>query len=280
MRPTLQHISAWAVAVLVSLSVASCTGIDTPMPPNGPDPQSFSTNNALIRIVNGSPTAGSACVVGGQATTCIDVFVDGKLVAPGVPYPTVAALSPFAILPYVSVPAGPVLIQLFQSGTHTPVFENAPSPAPPLIVSAGKKYSFVLGGNAPVPPDPFFAGYLFNDGLFNPLFGISMADFHNASINAGAQQFEVFCNACTTGGQQIGNPAAAGTIVGPVNLVPSGSYTLGTTTKQIAASTLNGLNTGSVLPDPFGKPNVSIYLVDTVGGAGNFQVIGIEDSNG
>jgi hypothetical protein len=276
MRPTYRHFAAALVATLTSYTLWGCQGGDVPMPANGPNSQSFSTNNALIRIVNGSPTAG--VVSAGCPSTCVDIEVDGTFIARGVPYPAAPALDPFAILPYVSVPSGPVLIQIFQAGTNTLVFE----PTTPLVLSAGKKYSFVLAGNAPLlpPAPPFFPGYLFNDGLFQSQLGQSMATFHNGSPNAGSQQFQVTCTACTGGGQHFGNPAGAGSIVGPVNLIPSANYTLGTTTTSIAASALNGANTGSVLPDPLGKPNVSIYLVDTLGGAGNFQVIGIEDSNG
>ena len=280
MRSDLRRWAVPAIVAAMALTTAACSGIDTPMPPNGPDNQFFSTNNSLIRIVNGSPTAGSPCVVAGVSTTCIDVVVDGKLAAANVPYPASPALQPFGVLHYISVPSGSVLIQLFQAGTTTPVFENPPNPAPQLKLTAGKKYSFVLAGNAPVAPDPFFTGYLFSDGLFNSQFGQVMADFHNASPNAGSQQFEVVCNACPAGGQKIGSPAGAGSSVGPVNLLPSGGYTLGTTTKQIPVSQINGADTSDVLPDPFGRPNVSIYLVDTLGGAGNFQVIGVEDQNG
>jgi hypothetical protein len=196
-----------------------------------------------------------------------------------VPYPITSALNALAILPYVSVPSGPVLIQIFQSGTTNPVYEDTP----PLVLSANNKYSFAIAGQAPLPPPapPFFQGYLFKDGLFQAPFGGSMGDFHNASPNAGNVQFQVTCAGCTAGGQKIGGPSSGpGIIVGPVNLIPSSTYTLGTSTKSIPASQLNGLNTGSVLPDPFGKPNVNIYLVDTLGGAGNFQVIGVEDTNG
>ena len=284
MRPKFGQWAVPGVVALIGLILAACSGIDSPAPTNGPDQQSFSTNNSLLRIVNGSPTAGSPCVVAGQATTCVDIVVDGKLVAANVPYPAVpAAQTQFAVLPYISIPSGAVLIQIYQSGTTNLVFENPPPPLPQLgKLTAGKKYSFVLAGNAPVAPDPFFNGFLFTDGLFNSQPGQVMADFHNASPNAGSQQFEVTCAACTSGGQTIGNPAGPGTIVGPVSLIPSGNYTLGTTTKQITAQSINGANVNNVLPDPTAptKPNVSIYLIDTVGGAGNFQVIGVEDQNG
>ncbi len=286
MRPLLRYWATAAAALVACVFAANCSGIDTPAPPNGPSSQSFSTNNALIRVVNGSPTAGSACVVGGQATTCVDVYVDGKPVALGVPYPTIPALVPFAVLPYISVPSGPALVQIYQSGTSNLVFEPVPSPAPSLgapqiTLSANKKYSLVLAGNAPIAPEPFFPAYLFADGLFNSQFGQVMGDFHNASPNAGSQQFEVVCNACPAGGEKIGSSAVGpGSVVGPVNMIPSGGYTLGTTTKQIPASQINGTNTGNVLPDPFGKPNVNIYLIDTLGGSGSFQVIGVEDRNG
>jgi len=280
MRLTYRHLAAAVVAALTSLTLSGCQGSDLPMPPNGPSGQSFSTNNALIRVVNGSPTAGIASA--GCPSTCIDVVVDGSVIARGVPYPAASALDAFAILPYVSVPSGAVLIQIFQSGTSTPVFE----PTTPLVLSAGKKYSFVIAGNAPLPPPApaFFPGFLFNDGLFNSPFGGTMADFHNASPNAGSLQFFVTCTACTAGGQNIGSPVGVGGIAGPVSLVPSANYVFNASnaaTMSLAASALNGTNTGGVLPDPFGKPNVSIYAVDTAGlGSANFQLIGVEDSNG
>lgn len=277
----LRHrLFALSAAALVVTGLFGCSGNGNPMPPNGPQPQSFSTNNALLRIVNGSPTAGSACNVGGLATTCIDVEVDGKLVASGVPYANNPALAPFSILPYVSVPSGPVLIEIFPTGSHTPVFEPTTPPGP-LVLSQQAKYSFVLGGNAPIAPDPFFPGFLFKDGLYQAGFGGSMIDVHNASINAGSLQFGVTCAACPASpGQPIGNPIGAGSINGPISLVPSSNYGFvgkGAVTMTLTAAQLNGLNTSGVIPDPFGKQNISIYAVDTVGA---WQLIGIEDTNG
>ena len=279
-----RRFAAAALAALTGLMLASCSGSDLPMPPNGPDGQGFSTNNALLRIVNGSPNAGSPCTVLGVVTTCVDVFVDGKLVAPQLPYEQGGLIgSPVAIQPYLSVVAGQVLVQIFASPT-TPggkegslVFDQA------VNTSAQNKYSFVLAGQIALPPPnpPFFQGYLFKDGLFQAGFGDVMADFHNASPNAGSQQFEVTCDACPSGGQNIGDPASPGSVVGPVSLVPSAGYSLGTSGHLIQEKTINAVNTDSVLPDPFGKPNVSIYVVDTLGiGSGNFQIIGVEDTNG
>lgn len=268
---------AAVVALLATGVLAGCQGNDLPAPPNGPNPQSFSTNNALLRIVNGAPGTGTACNVAGQATFCIDIFVDGKLVAAGVPYPTITALNQFAILPYISVPGGQALIQIYKAGTTNLIYGL------PVSVSAGKKYSFVITDQAPIPPGVFNTAYLFNDGLFNSLFGNAMGAFHNGSPNAGSLQFSVTCASCGAG-QPIGNPAAPGTIVGPVNLVPSTNYSFNAnngTAKSITAVQLNGLNTSGVIPDPRGKPNVSIYAVDTAtGGAANYQLIGVEDSNG
>ena len=79
MRLTYRHLAAAVVAALTSLTLSGCQGSDLPMPPNGPSGQSFSTNNALIRVVNGSPTAGIASA--GCPSTCIDVVVDGSVIA-------------------------------------------------------------------------------------------------------------------------------------------------------------------------------------------------------
>ena len=92
------------------------------------------------------------------------------------------------------------------------------------------------------------------------------------------------CADCPVGGQNIGNPAGAGGVVGPVSLVPSSNYAFNATNgtpKTITATQLNGLNPNGVIPDPFGKQNISIYAVDTAGaGAANYQLIGVEDTNG
>lgn len=286
MRLTYRHLAA-TVAAVMAAALTACQGSDLPMPPNGPNGQGFSTNNALIRIVNGSPTAGSPCTVAAQVTTCIDVVIDGRRIPPppglpGFPYPTTTILNPLAILPYVSVPSGPVLIQIFQSGTTTPVFETTT----PMVLSANAKYSFAIAGQAVLPPPnpPFFQGYLFKDGLYQAGFGGSMTDFHNASPNAGSLQYFVTCAACPAGGQNIGNPVGPGGVVGPVSLVPSSNYAFNAkngSTQTITATQLNGLNTNGVIPDPFGKQNVSIYAVDTLGlGTAFYQLIGVEDTNG
>jgi len=283
MRLTFRHLAATVTAVVATV-LAACQSSDLPISPNGPQGQSFSTNNALLRIVNGSPTAGSPCTVAGQSTVCIDIVIDGKRIPtppglPGFPYPVIPQLDSAAILPYVSVPSGPVLIQIFRSGTNIPVFEPT---TPPLVLSANKKYSFVLAGTAPLPPpNPgFFQGYLFNDGLFNAGFGATMADFHNAAPSAGAQQFQVTCDSCVNP-QLIGAPAGPGGIVGPVSLIPSSNYTVGTTVTQLVIAALNPLgNPGGVLPDPAGKQNVSVFIVDTNGAPPTFQPIAVEDTNG
>jgi hypothetical protein len=290
MRLTSRHFAATFAAVTAAVLTA-CQSSDLPMPPNGPQGQGFSTNNALIRIVNGSPTAGSPCTVAGQATTCVDVVIDGTRInpppgLPGFPYPTIPLLNSAAILPYVSVLSGPVLIQIFQSGTTNLVFETQPKT--PLVLSANNKYSFAIAGQAVLPPPalPFFQGYLFKDGLYQAVFGGSMTDFHNASPNAGSLQYNVTCAACPVGGQNIGAAAGPGGVVGPTSLVPSSNYAFNATnstptTMTITAANLNGLNVSGVIPDPFGKQNISIYAVDTAGlGAGNFQLIGVEDTNG
>lgn len=274
-----RRFAAAAVAALTAFVLSSCTGSDLPMPPNGPNGQGFSTNNALVRVVNGSPNAGSACTVFGVATTCVDVFLDGKLIAPSVPYSQGGLPGSAAILPYASIPAGQVLVEIFASPTVPGGPEGNEVYGLPITTSANTKYSFVLAGQAVLPPPnpPFYQGYVFKDGLFQAGFGDVMGVFHNASPDAGTVQFTVNCDSCPNN-QAIGNPAAAGTSRGPVSLIPSGGYRLGTATASIPASNLNGLNTGDVLPDPFGKQNVSIYLVDTLGSG--FQIIGIEDSNG
>lgn len=276
-----RRFAAAGVAALTGFVLASCTGSDLPMPPNGPNGSGFSTNNALVRIVNGSPTAGSKCTVFGVSTTCVDVFLDGKLVAASVPYAQGGLPGSAAILPYFSVVSGQVLIQIFASPTTPGGPEGNEVYGLPVTTSAQNKYSFVLAGQTILPPPapPFFQGYLFKDGLFQSGFGDVMGVFHNASPAAGSVQFIVNCDACPSM-QPIGNPAAPGVSRGPVSLIPSGGYTLGTLApaQTIPASALDGLNTGNVLPDPLGKQNVSIYLVDTLGSG--FEIIGTEDTNG
>lgn len=274
-----RRFAAASVAALTAFILASCSGSDLPMPPNGPNGQGFSTNNALLRIVNGSPNAGSPCVVFAVNTTCVDVFVDGKLVAPDVPYAQGGLPGAAAILPYISVVAGQVLIQIYASPTTPGGREGALVYGLAVTTSAQNKYSFVLAGQAILPPPnpPFFQGYLFKDGLFQAQPGDVMADFHNASLNAGSVQFAVDCDACPSD-QPMGSPASPGTVRGPISLIPSGDYSIKANATSITAQALNGQNTGSVLPDPLGKQDVSIYVVDTLGAG--FQIIGIEDTNG
>ena len=274
-----RRFAAAALAALTGFVLASCSGSDLPMPPNGPNGQGFSTNNALIRIVNGSPNAGSPCTVFGVATTCVDVFVDGKLVAPGVPYAQGGLPGSAAILPYISVVAGQVLIQMYASPTSPGGKEGALVYGLAVSTSAGNKYSFVLAGQVILPPPnpPFFQGYLFKDGLFQAGLGDVMGDFHNASPNAGSVQFAVNCVACPSN-QPIGSAASPGTVRGPASLIPSSGYSFAANAVTIPASALDGANTQDVLPDPFGKQNVNIYVVDTLGSG--FQIIGIEDTNG
>lgn len=274
-----RRFAAASAAALTAFVLASCTGSDLPMPPTGPDGQGFSTNNALLRIVNGSPNAGSACTVFGVATTCVDVFIDGKLVAPGVPYAQGGLPGSAAILPYVSVVSGPVLIQIYASPATPGGPEGTLVYGLAVNTSPQSKYSFVLAGQAILPPPnpPFFQGYLFKDGLFQAGFGDVMGDFHNASLNAGSVQFAVNCAACPSD-QPIGGPASPGTVRGPVSLVPAGGYSFKANATSIPASALDGSNTGDVLPDPLGKQNVNLYVVDTLGSG--FQIIGTEDTNG
>jgi hypothetical protein len=287
MRLSYERLVRAAVAAFAGIFLAACQSSNLPISPNGPNGNYWSTNSALLRIVNGSPNAGTPCTVGGQNTTCVDVVVDGSVVASGVPYPTIQALDSFAILPYVSVPSGSALIQIYQAGTKNFVYEMG------VPVSANKKYSFILAGQAPIaPPAPFFAGFLFNDGLFNAPFGAGMVTFHNASPNAGSTAFLLACAACGTG-ITVGTaspptvPGVAVPAVGPVNLVPSAGYLLTGTaaaTRTLAPSALDPADTSNTLPDPTGKQNVSVYEVDTAGGGmppnGNFQLIGVFDTNG
>jgi hypothetical protein len=268
-----------AVAAFAGIFLAACQSSNVPIAANGPNPNFWSTNNALLRIVNGSPNAGSACTVGGNPTTCVDVVIDGSVVASGVPYPTIPALDSFAILPYISVPSGAALIQIFQAGTKNPIFEGG------VPVSANKKYSFVLAGQLPIaPPSPFFAGFLYNDGLFNAPFGGGMVTFHNASPNVASSMYVLNCSACGAGilAGSAGPPTTPGVAVpavGPVNVVPSAGYSLAATgAASLVPSSLDGADTTNTLPDPSGKQNVSVYQVDTAG-AGS-ALIGVFDTNG
>lgn len=273
MRFSYERLAGATVAMFAGAVLAACQGSNVPIAANGPNPNSWSTNNALLRVVNGSPNAGTPCVVAAQPTTCVDVVVDGSVVATGVPYPTIPALDAFAILPYVSVPSGQALVQIFPAGTHAPVFETG------VKVSANKKYSLVLAGQTPVaPPLPFFAGFLYNDGLFNAPLGAGMITFHNASPNAASSNYALNCAACGTG-ITAGTAGTGGSTVGPVNVVPSGGYSLtGTGVAPFAPSSIDPADSSDTLPDPSGKQNLSIYQVDTLG-AGS-ALIGAFDTNG
>jgi uncharacterized protein DUF4397 len=267
------RVTRAAVGAFAGICLAACQSSNVPISANGPNPNFWSTNNALLRIVNGSPNAGSPCTVAGNPTTCVDVVVDGSVVASGVPYPTIAALDSFAILPYISVPSGAALIQIFQAGTKNPVFEAG------VPVSANKKYSFVLAGHVPIaPPSPFFAGFLYNDGLFNAPFGGGMISFHNASPNVPSTTFKMNCIACGTG-ITAGTAATGGSTVGPVNVVPSAGYSLtASVAPPLAPSAIDPADTSDTLPDPSKKQNLSVYQVDTAGTGS--ALIGIFDTNG
>jgi hypothetical protein len=269
MRLSIRHIAA--ATALVGFALAGCQSSDLPIPRNGPSNQWFSTNNVLLRIVDGSPVAGPVGCT--PAVNCsVDVAVDGTAIFSGLPFG--------GILPYASFPSGQALIQIYQHGTFNLVFEGS------VAVSAGKKYSFVLGGQtlATPPAPPFYNGYLTSDGLFNAGLGGGMVDFHNASPNASALQFSFTCTACPAGGQLVGGPTGPGAIAGPANVIPSSGYSLNATNgtaKSILPSAINPADTGNSLPDPAGKPNVSVYAVDTPGlGSSHYTLIGTEDSNG
>src|SRR5579864_7845531 len=153
MRAMDRRLAPTFVAALASIGLAACQSSDLPMPDNGPNSQSFSTNNALVRVVDGSPTAGTAGCT--PATCAVDVVIDGTNITAVLP----SGLPYTGILPYVSVPAGQALVQIFQHGTANLVTES------PVAISAGGKYSFVLAGTAPAlpPAPPFFPFFLIND---------------------------------------------------------------------------------------------------------------------
>ena len=285
-----QFVTA-ALAVMTAASLAGCQGSGLPMPVNGPNPQGFSTNNALVRFVDGSPDAGPAGCTAGTASCSVDVVMDGSFIGTFNPSnnPSLSTISG-----YLSFPSGQVLVQIFQHGTPNPVFEGA------FAVKGATKYSIVLAGNGPINPPPppapqFFPVLQFSDGTFLTGVGGSQINFHMASDNAASVQFEVRCAACAAPqlfGKLVAFPSnnLTGVTVGPANLTPSGNYQLqavsqggGGTTKTVTPSQIDGLDTGNVLPDPYvpTKPNVSVYAVDTTGsGAAAFQLIGTIDNNG
>jgi hypothetical protein len=291
-RPTVTQITAAALAAFAGFAIVGCQGSGLPLPPNGPQSQSFSTNNALLRFVDGSPNAGVTGCAAGTAACSVQVVIDGTTVTTAAGTPFNPSDSPISstISSYYSFPSGQALIQVFQfdtvlgAVTTNLVFEGA------VTVKAGSKYSFVLGGQGPAlppPAPPFYPGYLFTDGSFL-LQGVAEATFHNGSPNAGGLQFSVTCTSCPAGGQKIGssNGTDAATI-GPVSLLSSGGYSIGATNgtaKSITPAQLDGANTGNQLPDPVDplkRPNVSIYAVDTTGiGAADYELIGTLDSNG
>jgi hypothetical protein len=287
MRPSDRIIGSIGLAVLAGAVIAGCQGSNLPMPANGPQDQWFSTNNAQIRFVDGAPNAGPAGCAAGTSACSVDVVIDGATVLPllGNFNPSDNPIGS-TIGPYYSFPAGQALIQIFEHGTATPVFEGSVS------ISAGKKYSFVLAGTgpatpAPTPPAPdFYPAYMFTDTAYQSMPGTTEATFHNASVNAASVTFSATCSACPAGGQPIGTgPLATGKSVNAVNLTPSGGYTFkgvsGANSPTIAVSAIDGKDTGSTLPDPLAptQPNVSIYAVDTLGSP-NFELIGALDPNG
>lgn len=294
MRPSDRIIGSIALAVLAGGLIAGCQGSNVPMPANGPQNQFFSTNNAQIRFVDGAPNAGPPTASGSPCPSnnscAVDVVIDGAPIST-----VVGSFNPYdnpiggTIGPYYSFPSGQALIQVFEHGTTTLVFEGAVS------VSAGKKYSFVLAGQAPASPPPappFYAAFLFTDTAYQSTTGSTQGNFHNASINAPSVTFIADCSACPPppAGQPIGSGAfASGKASGLVQLTPSGEYLFtgsnsggnaGASSSIIEVKSIDGHDAGSTLPDPFApsQPNVSVYAVDTLGTG--FELIGTLDSNG
>jgi len=174
---------ATAAAALIALAISGCQSSGAPMPPNGPNPQSFGTNDALVRFVQGSPDLPP-----------VDVEIDGSIVATNVVFGQVVPFNPATQLSsYIAVPSGSVLVELLNPATHSIV-------AIPFVLTAktGDRWSVVAGGTH-VGAAPTFALFAANDGHYLTPPGAFAFTFHDASPNMGNTAATFSCTGCNAG---------------------------------------------------------------------------------
>jgi hypothetical protein len=182
--------AAAALSLIAGAALAGCTGDGNPYPPNGPNPNFFSTNNALVRFVQGSPDL-DATTANPTVAQPVDVEIDGTIVAQSLPFGGIVPFNPSTdIASYFSVPSGQVLVELLDPTTHAPV-------ALPFVftVKTGDRWSIMAGGNHQ-GLTPTFALFATNDGHYvtgNNGFAFT---FHNDSPNQGSTSATFTCTGC------------------------------------------------------------------------------------
>ena len=256
MRFSYRNLVVASAIALAIAAISGCTGSGLPMPANGPQGQSFSTNDALVRFVNGSPDLGA-----------VDVYLDGRLAFAGVGFGAIAPTNPNipgiqfpGTASYAAVPSGQALVTLYAAGTKTLV-------AIPFVFSTktGDRWSVVAAGNHVTPTFQMLA---FNDGHFITATGAFAFDFHEASPNQNNTTLTASCSGCS------GSPGVFGVALGktvPPQLIGSLTSLTLQSVGSAGTDTLI-LNRAQVLPQTFGLTyvNVAAYEidVDTAGHAG------------
>jgi hypothetical protein len=277
MRPIQRLIAAAALICAGSIALAGCQGDANPYPPNGPSPNFFSTNNALVRFVQGSPDLDAAAATPTVAQP-VDVEIDGQIVATNVPFGAVVPFNPSTdIASYYSVPSGQVLVELLDPTSHALI-------ALPFAftVKTGDRWSIMAGGNhiGGANGDTFeiFAA---NDGHYLTANNGFAFTFHNDSPNqgTGSTAASFSCTGCN-GGPTVFNVGLGKDV--PPQLDASNDNLNTTATGDAANSpvTLN-LTRTDFLPQTFNLlyVDVDLYQIDA-NTTGDSEIIDVISQNG
>jgi len=252
-------LAALATAFAGSL-LAGCPTNGTPIAPNGPDAQSFSTNNALVRFVQGSPDLNAT------GTGLVDLEIDGTIVATNLPFGAIVPTNPTTGLSnYYSVPSGATLVELL-------AVPAAGSGLPPTLIGlpfefttkTGDRWSVTAGGNhiggLGVETFNLFAT---NDGHYlTPANGFAFT-FHNASPNQGTTTATFSCTGCNGAGTEY--RVGLGQDVEPQIDASNDSLNLSAAGSASNSPVTEDLTRNNFLPSTFSLNyvNVDEYQVDS-----------------
>jgi Domain of unknown function (DUF4397) len=254
---------ATAAAALIALASSGCQGSGMPMAPNGPNPQSFGTNDALVRFVQGSPDLPP-----------VDVEIDSSIVATNVVPAQVVPFNPATQLSsYVAVPSGSVLVELLNPATHAIV-------AIPFVFTAktGDRWSVVAGGTH-VGAAPTFTLFAANDGHYLTPPGAFAFTFHDASPNMGNTAAMFSCTGCNAGPSTFN--VKLGGVVPPQTDASNDSLKISASGTSANSPVALSLVRTDFLPASFAfnYVNVDLYLVDS-DTAGDSAIIFAISQNG